>query len=72
MASLKLLGVFLLCALLVAHVRADAEADAEADPEADPAGCCSRPTTFVKGNDNIGAIKKPKMNQNNAPMTLNW
>jgi hypothetical protein len=53
MASRKFLGVFLLYALFVASVRADAEADAEADadPEADPAGCCSRPTTFVKGTD---------------------
>ena len=52
MASRKFLGVVLLYALFVACVRADAEADAEADadPEADPAGCCSRPTTFIKGN----------------------
>ena len=51
MASRKFLGVVFLYALFVACVRADAEADAEADadPEADPAGCCSRPTTFIKG-----------------------
>ena len=52
MASRKFLGVVLLYALFVACVKADAEADAEADPEADPAGCCSRPTTFVKGKIN--------------------
>ena len=51
MASRKFLGVVLLYALFVACVKADAEADAEADPEADPAGCCSRPTTFVKGEN---------------------
>jgi len=51
MASRKFLGVVLLYALFVACVKADAEADAEADPEADPAGCCSRPTTFVKGKN---------------------
>jgi len=57
MASLKLLGLFLLYALFVVHVRAEAEADAEADPEADPAGCCSRPTTFVKGKVQDEGIK---------------
>ena len=56
MASRKFLGVVLLYALFVACVKADAEADAEADPEADPAGCCSRPTTFVKGKNECTII----------------
>ena len=53
MAHPKFLGTVLLFSLFILSVRsdaaADADADADADPEADPAGCCSRPTSFVKG-----------------------
>ena len=55
MASRKFLGVVLLCALSVAFVKAEADAEADAWAEAgpDPKSCCSRPTTFVKGKQEV-------------------
>ena len=49
MARSRLGLIVLLYLTFCTLIKADAEADAEADPEADPAGCCSRPTNFVKG-----------------------
>ena len=55
MAYRRFLRELLLCSTLILLIRGDAVpvADPWSDPESgpDPASCCSRPTTFVKGNE---------------------